>query len=147
MTMAHGPARHRAPFRRLRIDPFLLILIGAVALAWVMPVREGGARIYDTLTDCAIALLFFSQGMKLPREAVLQGVAHWRLHLVVLSATFVLFPLLGVAISAVAMMVLPIPLAQGLLYLCLLPSTVQSSIAFTAIARGNVAAAICSASL
>src|SRR5699024_2125076 len=29
---------------------------------------------------------------------------------------------------------------------CLLPSTVQSSIAFTSIARGNVAAAVCSAS-
>jgi sodium/bile acid cotransporter 7 len=32
-------------------------------------------------------------------------------------------------------------------YLTLLPSTVQSSIAFTALARGNVAAAVCSASL
>ena len=38
-------------------------------------------------------------------------------------------------------------LLSGLLFLTLLPSTVQSSIAFTAIARGNVAAAVCSASL
>jgi sodium/bile acid cotransporter 7 len=33
-----------------------------------------------------------------------------------------------------------------MLFLTLLPSTVQSSIAFTSIARGNVAAAVCSAS-
>jgi hypothetical protein len=34
----------------------------------------------------------------------------------------------------------------GVLFLCCLPSTVQSSIAFTSMARGNVAAAVCSAS-
>jgi sodium/bile acid cotransporter 7 len=33
------------------------------------------------------------------------------------------------------------------LFLCLLPSTVQSAIAFTSIARGNVPAAVCSATL
>ena len=38
------------------------------------------------------------------------------------------------------------PLATGLLFLSLLRSTVQSSIAFTSMARGNVAAAVCSAS-
>jgi sodium/bile acid cotransporter 7 len=35
----------------------------------------------------------------------------------------------------------------GLLFTCLVPSTVQSSIAFTSIARGNVAAAIVAASV
>jgi sodium/bile acid cotransporter 7 len=38
-------------------------------------------------------------------------------------------------------------MTAGVLYLCLLPSTVQSSIAFTSIARGNVPAAVCSATL
>ncbi|WP_439333696.1 bile acid:sodium symporter, partial [Streptomyces albidochromogenes] len=36
--------------------------------------------------------------------------------------------------------------AGGLQFLCLVPSTVQSSIAFTSIARGNVPAAICAGS-
>jgi sodium/bile acid cotransporter 7 len=40
----------------------------------------------------------------------------------------------------------PADLYIGLLFLCTLPSTVQSSIAFTSVARGNVAAAVCSAS-
>ncbi|WP_457302967.1 bile acid:sodium symporter family protein, partial [Phyllobacterium sp. P5_D12] len=37
-------------------------------------------------------------------------------------------------------------LYTGIIFLCVLPSTVQSSIAFTSIAGGNVPAAICAAS-
>ncbi|MDB5818076.1 MAG: bile acid:sodium symporter, partial [Rhizobacter sp.] len=37
-------------------------------------------------------------------------------------------------------------LYTGVLYLCVLPATVQSAIAFTSIGRGNVPAAVCSAS-
>ncbi len=37
-------------------------------------------------------------------------------------------------------------LYSGFLYLCILPATVQSAIAFTSMAGGNVAAAVCSAS-
>lgn len=147
MTREAGSGGRRWSFGRLGIDPYLIVLIGAVVLALLLPVRGNAARLYSGLTDCAIALLFLSQGMKLSRRAVFDGVAHWRLHLVVLSATFLLFPLLGFMIFQAAKLALPIQLANGLLFLCLLPSTVQSSIAFTAIARGNVAAAVCSASL
>jgi hypothetical protein len=92
----------------------------------------------------AIALLFFLHGAKLSREAVVAGVTHWRLHLTILAFTFVLFPILGV-IAAKSGVLSP-TLAAGMLFLCCLPSTVQSSIAFTSIARGNVAAAVCAAS-
>jgi solute carrier family 10 (sodium/bile acid cotransporter), member 7 len=72
---------------------------------------------------------------------------HWRLQSLVLASTFILFPLLGLAAAAAARPLLPADLALGLLYACVLPSTVQSSIAFTSIARGNVPAALCSASV
>lgn len=147
MTAARSLIGRLAPLRRFRVDPFLLTLIAAIALAVVLPVRGEAARVYGWLTDGAIALLFLSQGMKLSRRAVLDGAAHWRLHLVVLAATFILFPLIGFSVSTASTLVLPEPLANGLLYLSLLPSTVQSSIAFTSIARGNVAAAVCSASV
>jgi len=65
----------------------------------------------------------------------------------VLAATFVMFPLIGVALRAVSAPLMPAPLALGLLFLCALPSTIQSSIAFTSIAGGNVPAAMCSATL
>ncbi|NMK71088.1 bile acid:sodium symporter, partial [Staphylococcus capitis] len=77
----------------------------------------------------------------------LEGLKHWKLHTTVLAATYVLFPLLGLAMRLLVPSVLTDDLYTGVLYLCLLPSTVQSSIAFTSIARGNVAAAVVSASV
>lgn len=132
---------------RLRLDPFLMILLAVLAVATLLPVRGGAAIAADHVTDVAIALLFFLHGAKLSREAILAGIGAWKLHLLVLSATYALFPLLGLAIvAALGGLVDPL-VAMGVLYLAILPSTVQSSIAFTAIAGGNVPAAICSASL
>jgi sodium/bile acid cotransporter 7 len=73
-------------------------------------------------------------------------LTHWKLHLTVLATTFVLFPLFGLLLRPVLMPLVTPELYVGVLFLCTLPSTVQSSIAFTSIARGNVSAAICSAS-
>ncbi len=131
---------------RLRIDPFTAALAATVVLATVLPVRGAAAQTVRTATDVGIALLFFLHGARLSREAVIAGAGHVRLHLLVLASTFVLFPLLGLALGVVAPVLLTPDLYVGVLFLCALPSTVQSSIAFTAIAGGNVAAAICSAS-
>lgn len=131
---------------RLRelIDPFLLLLIATVALASLLPARGDGARIADAVADAGIVLLFFLHGAKLSRAAIWEGAKAWRLHLAVLGTTFAVFPLLGLASQQ--MDAVPDGMRAGLLFLTLLPSTVQSSIAFTAIARGNVAAAVVSAS-
>lgn len=129
-----------------RIDRFSLLLLATVGLASLLPVVGRGAAIAAVVTQAAIALLFFLHGAKLSRTAIVEGATHWRLHLLVLAITFALFPLLGLATQAVAAPWLAPGLATGLLFLTLLPSTVQSSIAFTAMARGNVPAAVCSAS-
>ena len=129
------------------LDPFLMFLIGAVALASVLPCRGEGAVIMGWVTNAAITLLFFLHGAKLSREAIVAGVSHWRLHLLVAASTFVLFPALGLAIRALGHGWIDPGMTAGILFLCLLPSTVQSSIAFTSIARGNVPAAVCSATL
>lgn len=130
----------------LRPDTFTLLLVGTVILASFLPVTGEAVHWFTLLTNVAIGLLFFLHGAKLSREAVVEGLTHWRLHLTVLALTYVLFPALGLAMNwSLGALVNPM-LALGLLYLCLLPSTVQSSIAFTSIAGGNVAAAVCSAS-
>ena len=127
------------------IEPYILMLLATVLIATLLPPRGVGVRVFDLAADTAIVALFFVHGAKLSRSALLAGARHWRLHAAILATSFVLFPLLGLAIAGSG---LPSPsLATGLLFLTLLPSTVQSSIAFTAIARGNVAAAVCSASL
>ncbi|KQZ33964.1 MULTISPECIES: bile acid:sodium symporter family protein [Caulobacter] len=129
---------------KLKIDGYILALFGMVVLASVLPVRGEAAMIVGWVVKIAIALLFFLHGAKLSREAVVAGLTHWRLHLTILAFTFVLFPALGLLISRSG--VLSPTLSSGMLFLCCLPSTVQSSIAFTSIGRGNVAAAVCAAS-
>jgi solute carrier family 10 (sodium/bile acid cotransporter), member 7 len=102
-------------------------------------------RNFHALGSLAIASLFFLQGARLSRAALVAGAEHWRLHAAIVFATFVLFPLLGLALWAAAPHVLPRSLWSGVLFVCVLPSTVQSSIALTSISRGNVAGAVCSA--
>lgn len=126
-------------------DNFTLILIGLVVLASVLPVQGNAARAADILTNLAIGLLFFLHGAKLPTQAVIAGLTHWRLHGLVFSCTFLLFPVIGLALRPLLEPVVGTDLYRGMLYLCALPATVQSAIAFTSIARGNVPAAICSA--
>lgn len=134
--------------RRLpRPDNFTLALLATIALASLLPARGGAAVALDRVSDIAIALLFFLHGARLPRQAIVAGLLHWRLHLVILACTFVLYPLLGLLAQPLAKALLTPELALGMLFLCALPSTVQSSIAFTSMAGGNVAAAVCSASL
>ncbi|KAB8122637.1 bile acid:sodium symporter [Komagataeibacter medellinensis] len=132
-------------FRKL--DSFLLCLLATVMLASVVPCRGVGVNIFNTLAIIMIANMFFLQGARLSRRAVMEGVTGWRVHLAIGLCTFALFPLLGVALHTLAPDLLEEPMWTGVLFLCCLPSTVQSSIAFTSIARGNVAAAICSATL
>ena len=125
-------------------EPFILMLLGTVVLASILPARGEIATIVGYAADIGIVLLFFLHGAKLSRDAIWAGLRNWKLHLAVLAITFVAFPLFGLGLTALPFVTGP--LAAGLLFLTLLPSTVQSSIAFTAIARGNVAAAVCSAS-
>ncbi|GAA4217210.1 bile acid:sodium symporter [Sphingomonas endophytica] len=130
-----------------RADRFLLLLIATVALAAVLPARGQAAVWVEHGTTVAVALLFLLYGARLAPQAIWAGLAQWRLQLLVFASTFLLFPLIGLGVAAATHAWLPAPIVTGLLYLCLLPSTVQSSIAFTSIARGNVPAALCSASL
>jgi solute carrier family 10 (sodium/bile acid cotransporter), member 7 len=126
-------------------DNFTLTLIATVILASLLPASGQTAVAFGWVTNLAIALLFFLHGAKLSRQAIVAGAGHWRLHLLVFSLTFVLFPLLGLALKPVLSPLIGKDLYMGMLYLCALPATVQSAIAFTALARGNIPAAICSA--
>lgn len=127
-------------------DNMSLMLLSVVCIASVFPARGAVAHGFDQLSTAMIALLFFMHGAKLSREAVRAGLTHWRLHLLVLLITFVVFPLLGVGLKPLLSQVVPAEVYLGILFLCVLPSTVQSSIAFTSVARGNIPAAVCSAS-
>ncbi len=127
-------------------DNMTLMLLAVVLTASFLPCTGQVAEAFDGLTTFMIGLLFFMHGAKLSREAVVAGFTHWKLHVTVLLCTFALFPLIGLALKPVLLQFITPELYLGLLFLCVLPSTVQSSIAFTSVARGNVPAAICAAS-
>ncbi|WP_232315770.1 bile acid:sodium symporter family protein [Mycobacterium celatum] len=131
----------------LPVDTFLLALLATVALAAVFPACGAAAEAVSIAAKVAIAVLFWLYGARLSPQQAWHGVRQWRLHLLVLATTFVVFPILGLAARALVPWLLTLDLYNGLLFLCLVPSTVQSSIAFTSIARGHVSAAIVSASL
>lgn len=130
----------------MKVDKYLLLIVSMVALASLVPARGGAGPAFDWATKIAIGLVFFLHGARLPREAVIGGLTHWRLHLVVLSATYALFPVLCLGLAALPAWIAPPALASGLIFLGCLPSTIQSSIGFTVIARGNVPAAVAAAS-
>jgi sodium/bile acid cotransporter 7 len=127
-------------------DDFTLMLVATVVLATLAPAQGGVASFFDGFTTFAIGLLFFLHGAKLSRDAIRAGVTHWRLHLLVFACTFALFPVLGLALKPVLQPLVTPQLYTGVLFLCVLPATVQSAIAFTSMARGNIPAAVCSAS-
>ncbi|MDQ0810065.1 sodium/bile acid cotransporter 7 [Streptomyces sp. B3I7] len=128
------------------VDPYIVLLLATVGLAALVPARGTVADTVSGASTAAIAFLFFLYGARLSTREALDGLRHWRLHGTVLLCTFVVFPLLGLAARGLVPVLLTHSLYTGLLFLTLVPSTIQSSIAFTSIARGNVPAAICAGS-
>lgn len=133
---------------RLRriVDPYIILIMMMVVLATLLPAVGRGAAVAGAAADAGIVFLFFLYGTRLSLGEAWDGFRLWKLQIAVLASTYMLFPLLGIGFSALAPYTLPPALVTGFLFLCVLPSTVQSSIAFTSIARGNVAAALCAAS-
>ena len=134
---------------KFKPDWFLLGMVAATSLAWAFPApgASGGWMHPELLTKLGVALIFFLHGLTLAFAALRAGALNWRLHLVVQGCTFLLFPLIGIIVHAVLRSRVAPDLGLGLFYLCALPSTVSSSVAMTAVARGNVAGAVFNATL
>lgn len=129
-----------------KLDPLLVGIVAAAALAFVLPARGAFADGFAIAVKIAIALLFFLYGARLSTQEALKGLTNWRLHGVILAFTFVAYPLIGL-LARPTTAFLSDELYQGLLFMTLVPSTVQSSVALTGIARGNVSGAVVAASV
>ncbi|MFM9080073.1 MAG: bile acid:sodium symporter, partial [Opitutaceae bacterium] len=127
-----------------RFDWFQAGLIAAMMVAWLAPApgAAGGWLRPEYLTKTAVSLGFLLQGLRLPFSALRSGALNWRLHAIVQGTTFLVFPLVGIALFVVLEGSLAPELRAGIVYLSVVPSTVSSSISLTAVARGNVAAAV-----
>jgi sodium/bile acid cotransporter 7 len=136
-----------AGLKRVGLDRYLIILILTVVLAALLPAQGGFATALSKVTFWAVALLFFLYGAKLSLSATVAGLTNWKLQAGCLACTYILFPVLAMGLFGVSQAWFPAAIGLGFLYLGCLPSTVQSSIAFTSVAGGNVAGALCAASL
>jgi sodium/bile acid cotransporter 7 len=128
---------------------FVLSLPLTVVLAFLVPEAgaSGGWLQSQVTTKVGVALIFLLQCLTLPSAALRKGVSQWRLHLLVQSFTFGLFPLIGNLLDKALGRFLPPDLALGFLYLCVLPSTVSTSVVLTGLAGGNTVGAIFNAVL
>jgi solute carrier family 10 (sodium/bile acid cotransporter), member 7 len=133
------------PLRSFLPDTFIIILFLTICIASIAPAQGEFAKVLSGVTSSGIVLLFFLHGARLAHETLFQAARHWRLHATIFCITFIVFPLLGLIAAITMSGLFPTDLWVGILFVCALPSTVQSSIAFTSIARGNVAGTVASA--
>lgn len=129
-----------------RVDPFLLLLLAVAVAGSVVPATGPAFEVVRIASMVGIGLLFFLYGARLSAAETLHNLRHWRLQLSILSVTFVVLPVLGLGARLLTDAWLSPQLAAGLLLATLVPSTVQGCVVYTRIARGNVAAAVVSAS-
>ncbi|WP_240935835.1 bile acid:sodium symporter family protein [Hymenobacter sp. HDW8] len=145
-----------SPVQRLRdlaqragLDGFLLGLLGVIGLAYLWPAfgAEDGPLPLGRIAHYGVSVIFFFYGLRLSREKLKAGLSNWRLHLVVQGTTFLLFPLLLLAVKPFFDSEKSQLLWLGGFYLAALPSTVSSSVVMVSIAKGNLPAAIFNASI
>src|SRR5580700_2140492 len=131
---------------------FIIALLCAVGLAFLFPSpgAKGGWLHPDVLNNVGIALILFLQGLAMAVERMKSGAGNWRLHLIIQGFTFLLFPVVGLAFHEITRVIWPSEpsaLRDGFLYLCVLPSTVSTSVVLTSVAKGNTPGAIFNAAL
>lgn len=141
--------RLRELMQRAGLDGFLLGLIGVIGLAYLWPEfgAESGPLPLGQIAHYGVSVIFFFYGLRLSKEKLQAGLSNWRLHLVVQATTFLLFPLLLLAVRPLFGSDNGRLLWLGGFYLAALPSTVSSSVVMVSIAKGNLPAAIFNASI
>jgi sodium/bile acid cotransporter 7 len=144
VTLRYGKAMRRAADIIIP-DRFIIVLLAMVGVAAFLPATGQALELLATISTICIVTLFFVHGARLSRTAVIGGFTRIRLHLVIIAFTFLVFPLLGLALTTIAAPFIDEAFIPGILFLCALPTTVASSIAMVSMARGNVAASVIAA--
>ncbi|WP_157071634.1 bile acid:sodium symporter family protein [Steroidobacter denitrificans] len=135
--------------RIFKPDGYLLALLGAIVLAlmWPAPGASGGLLHLERMNQIGIALIFFLHGAVLSPQTLRAESGRWRVHMLIQSITFLIFPAICFVVYWCGASWLPYETRLGIFFLGVLSSTISSSIAMTAIALGNVPIAIFNATL
>jgi len=130
-------------------DPFIIGIVSMIVLAWLIP-SIGGENSFFHLKEIikyGVALLFFFYGLRLSPEKLVNDLKNWRLHLVIQSVTFIVFPILVLVFRPFLKGTENEVLWLAIFFLAALPSTVSSSVVMVSIAKGNIPSAIFNASI
>lgn len=134
--------------KKVGLNTFFFLLIGVIFLAKAFPGwgTDASPIPLEMITGIGITLIFFFYGVKLNPKKLIADLSNWKLHLVVQSTTFLIFPLVILILYAIwgdenSYLWL------GTFYLAALPSTVSSSVVMVSLAGGNLPAAIFNASI
>ncbi|MFM5924691.1 MAG: bile acid:sodium symporter family protein [Novosphingobium sp.] len=123
------------------------LLIVAIALAVLLPVKGSAREVAQFVSNGAVFLLFFLNGLRLPRHEVVSGLTNHRLLWPLIAWCFGGMALVGWGLWQAGQGWMPPLIALGFLYLGCLPSTVQSATAYSSLAGGNVASSVVAAAL
>lgn len=132
--------------KNIKIDSFVLGIIAVVVFAYFFPQLQNQLPL-DLIGSIGVALIFFFYGLKLSPEKIKSGLKNWKLHLLVQSSTFLLFPLIVLLFYPLVQTEEWEQLWLSFLFLAALPSTVSSSVVMVSMAKGNIPAAIFNASI
>lgn len=141
-------SKRRITLKTMGIDGFLMAIISVIIAAYFFP-QPGIATkpvSLEKIGAYGMSLIFFFYGLKLNMQRIVAALRNWRVHIVIQLTTFIIFPL-------IAILVKPLFPEQhfilwlGIFYLCVLPSTVSSSVVMVSIADGNIPSAIFNASI
>lgn len=130
-------------------DRYVSLLILSAVLGFLLPElgASDGPLHLGLVTKLGISLVFFLHGANLAPESLAAGVKNWKVHVLIQATTFALFPILGGILFVALDGVMSDSLRLGFFFLAALPSTISSSVAMTAIAKGNVPVAVFNATL
>lgn len=130
-----------------KIDPFIVAILLAFAVGLLWPAPDAIRNGISFAGDILVAILFFLYGLRLRTTEVLAGLTSWKVQGLIFASTYIVFPIIGLVSYPLVEPILGEGFATGFLYLAFLPSTIQSSVTFTSIARGDTAGAVCAATL
>ncbi|APG63796.1 hypothetical protein LPB140_10715 [Sphingorhabdus lutea] len=133
--------------KKILPDRFILMLLAALAIAWAVPVSGDILSMTRNISFAAIFGLFFLHGLRLSRQQVGQAMRDWRVQAAIFFMVFIAMPIFGWLLIKIISPPLVPQLITGIFFMTILPSTVQSAISFTSLARGNVAASVVAATL
>ncbi|WP_367328314.1 bile acid:sodium symporter family protein [Lentimicrobium sp.] len=131
-------------FSNSGIDWFTPALLLMILLGWLFPGPglKSGTFSVKVIAGFGISVIFFLYGLRLSIRQLIKCAAHWRLHLVIQSVTFIIFPLLILVFRKFFIGGDYESLWVGVFFLAALPSTVSSAVVMVSLAGGNIPGAV-----